>query len=925
MGHRAASDLRAEYLHAPPAVGTARPRFTWLPGGEQRAYELEVSLAVGAPGWSTGRVDSRESALIEYAGTPLQSNTDYAWRVRTWLDDADDDEGRSGGGGGPGDWSSSTFGTALLDPADWSARWIKPAQQPTAVERWTLLDWIRGKRPDRPVAERLRPVQLLRQRVSVAEGLTRARLFATAHGTYQAWCNGQPADDQVLAPGFDSYRHRVCAQTYDLTPLLVPGENVLGIALADGWWAGRIGITGTSAQFGDTTAASWQLVLEYGDGSTATVVSGGDVRSAVGPWRYADLFVGECLDRRVEPTGWHTTGFDDSGWTPVAVTDESTDAIRPFTGEPIRRVLDVAAVGVTGDVEHGFVVDFGQVVAGRLRLDVPEGPAGRVVTLEHTETLAADGSWFANISGINKDQTDVYVTAGSAGGETYEPTFTFHGFRYARITGLDRAPALDEVVAVVIASDLEQTGKFHCSDARLNRLHQNVVWSQRANFLTVPTDCPQRERAGWTGDIAVFAPAATNNAQVVPFLSRWLANVRADQLPDGRVTIMSPYSPWDADSAAAAQGIGAIVASAGWSDAIATVPWVLYERTGDRRILAENLDAMLAWIAFQRRTAAAELPAALDGVVLSQQRRDRQALLYNTGTHFGDWLTPSTLEGRPLHEAIGIAPALTSELVAPMFQVHTLDIAARVAAVLDRAALADDLAARADAVRGAFAAEYVDADGRLPVQLQGMYALALAFDCVPDDLRAAAGARLAALVAERGDRLDTGFLSVADLLDALWDSGHRDLARRVLWQRELPSWLYEVDHGATTIWESWDAIAPDGTVREVSLNHYAFGCVDDWLFRRIAGIEATEPGFRAASIAPDLDCGLTAVRAHVGTPYGRLAVAWHTDGDAIVLTATVPAGVRAVLVAGRVETPLPPGESTHRIPHVRSAGSDPHP
>ena len=517
------ADLRVEYLRAPIGVGTARPRFTWLPGGAQRAYDLEVRTADGACVWATGRVDSDESALIEYDGPSLASNTAYVWRVRLGYD-----------GGRESGWSASSFETALLDPSDWSARWVVPVQQPTAIERWSLFDWIVGRRPDRPVEERLRPVQLLRQRVEVADGLQRARLFATAHGTYQAWCNGRAVDDQVLAPGFDSYLHRVSAQTYDMTRLLHPGENVLGIALADGWWAGRIGISGTSAQFGDTTAAVWQLVLEYADGAVSTVVSGGDVRSTPGPWRYADLFVGEHLDRRMEPTGWSAPGFDDGAWLPVDVSAEGTATIVPFTGEPIRRTLELPAVTIAGDQEQGFVVDFGQVVAGRVRLTVPSGPAGRVVTLDHTETLAEDGSWFANISGINKEQTDVYVTSGAAGGETFEPTFTFHGFRFVRVRGLDRAPSPDEISAVVIASDLEQTGSFAGSDDRLNRLHQNVVWSQRANFLAVPTDCPQRERAGWTGDIQVFAAAATNNAQVVPFLSRWLANVRADQLPDGR-------------------------------------------------------------------------------------------------------------------------------------------------------------------------------------------------------------------------------------------------------------------------------------------------------------------------------------------------------------------------------------------------------
>ncbi len=517
-------------------------------------------------------------------------------------------------------------------------------------------------------------------------------------------------------------------QAYDVTEALVEGENVLGLALADGWWAGRLGLTGSSAQFGTRLSAIWQLHLDYVDGTTEIVASGADARSATGPWAYADLFVGEQFDRRAMPTGWNSAGFDDGEWMPVAEVGRDHSTLRPFTGEPIRRVHELAAAGVIETTE-GAIVDFGQVIAGRVRLRFADTTPGQRVVIEHTETLAADGSWFDNIVGINKEQTDVFIAAGGA--DEWEPEFTFHGFRYARVSGLSGPLDPADIVAVVIASDLEQTGSFSASDHRLDRLHQNAVWSQRGNFVSIPTDCPQREKVGWTGDIQAFVGAASNNAQIVPFLSRWLDNLRADQLPDGRIPIFSPRSPFDAEAAEKAQGIGSIVAATGWSDAIAIVPWTLYERYGDRRVLEENYDAMLRWIEYQRTTAAAELPESLAIADLPDQRRSAQALLYNTGAHFGDWLTPSTMEGRPTHEAIGIAPALTSEYIAPMFQAHTLTIAARVAAVLGRPADAADLAARAAAVRAAFAAEYVDAHGDLPVRLQGVYVLALAFEMVP--------------------------------------------------------------------------------------------------------------------------------------------------------------------------------------------------
>lgn len=894
------TDLRVEYAVAPDAVATAEPRFSWIAPHAQQAFELEVFDDADRPVWQTGVVLSAQTALLGYAGEPLRSDAAYSWRVRSRGDAA---------------WTeiaAARFRTALLRPAeDWQAPWIEPRQDDAGVERWSLLDWIRGLGPEAPPADRLRPVRALRQVIDVPAGIVDARLYATARGVYTAWLNGERVGDEVLAPGFDSYLHRTSVQSYDVTGALRPGANVLGVALADGWWAGSNGLTGSTAQFGTRTAATWQLHVRFGDGRTEVLIPDEGVRSSTGGWTYADLFVGEQYDRRAEPTGWKRPGCDDSAWDAVSTAPVDTAALVPFAGEPIRRVAELAPASVV-DTADGLIVDFGQVIAGRVRLRLRDTSPGQRFVIEHTEALAPDGSWFQNIVGINKDQTDVYIAAGAAE-EEWEPEFTFHGFRYARVRGLTDALAADDIVAVVIASDLEKTGTFETSDARLNRLHQNVVWSQRANFLSVPTDCPQRERAGWTGDAQVFAAAATNNALVAPFLERWLDNLRADQLPDGRIPITSPRSPFDAGAAEKADGIGGIVAAAGWSDAIAIVPWTLYERYGDAHVLAENYPAVQRWIDHQRATARAELPASLDGQALSDERRRTQALLWNTGTQFGDWQTPSTMEGRPLHEAIGIAPQLTGELVGPMFQTHTLTLAARMAEVLGRDDDAQMYADEARAVRAAFAAEYVDSDGRLPVELQGVHVIALAFDMIPDERRTACAAHLAQLVAARGNRLDTGFLSVPYLLDVLWDTGHRDLARTLLWQDRSPSWLYAVDHGATTIWESWEAVAPDGAVRPVSLNHYAFGCVDDWLYRRVAGIRPAAPGYASVVIEPDLDCGLEWARAEVRTPYGPVGVDWRVVDGAATIRTDVPHGIRATLVVDGVEHALPAGAATRQV------------
>lgn len=621
--------------------------------------------------------------------------------------------------------------------------------------------------------------------------------------------------------------------------------------------------------------------------------------------------------------------FDDHGWTPVQTPTVDANLV-PFAGEPVRRVRELAAVEVITTPDGDTVVDFGQVIAGRVNMSMTD-PAGTTVTLEHAETLDADGNSFSNIMGPNKDQTDVYVLAGRPDGETWEPQFTFHGFRYVRVSGYPDSPRPENFTAVVIASDLVDTGDFACSDERLTQLHRNVVWSQRGNFLAIPTDCPQRERAGWTGDIQIFAPTAATNMGVAPFLSRWLDNLRHDQEPDGSVPIIVPMPPsmrgWSDDSREVFD-IGSIRSAAGWGDAVIIVPWVLYQRYGDRRVLEENFAAMVAWVEHQACSAARKLPSRLRHVDLDLARQARQALLWNGEVNFGDWLAPSTMRGGELQEAIMRAPELTSEIVGAMFHAHALDRMAEIAAVLGNESSVD-YANRAEAVKDAFVVEYLTPDGRLPSDLQGVYVLALAFDLIPDEDRGRAIEHLVELVHQAGDHLDTGFLSVPYLLDVLWESGHRDLARTLLWQDTVPSWLYEVDLGATTIWEAWEAVEPDGTVGWVSLNHYAFGCVDDWLYRRIAGLQPASPGYRTIIIEPDLASGFSWVTAHHDTPYGRLAIDWQRRDDGTwLISTTVPANTDAVLVLpsghgtsrGRDEIALEPGSTMTTVtfdpPHL---------
>ncbi|MDU0349120.1 family 78 glycoside hydrolase catalytic domain, partial [Actinomyces sp. MRS3W] len=830
---------------------------------------------------------------------------DYTWRVRVWTPAPAEATGASGTTtpGAPSPWAVSAFSTSLLTKGDVVTNWVEPTQTPVELEPEASFDTLFAPQEPVPAGEKLHPVKLVRQDLPLSDAaaapITRARLYTSAQGVIEVSIDSRPVGDTVLAPGWTSYHTYTEFDVHDVTALLTdpagsPRRHTLGLALGDGWFAGRTTITGESGQYGRMLRGWWQLSITRADGAHETWGPDDTARSCEsGPLRYSDIMIGEKRDDRLAAAiaGWDVPGFDAAAWDPVrliphADLDPAT-ALEPFRGEPVRRLAELPATRVITTPAGETVVDFGQVIAGRVRLRAV-GPAGTEIVLEHSEHLAADGTFFSNVQGPNKDQRDTWILAGTgtaAAPEVYEPTFTFHGFRYARVTGYPGKLRAEDATAIVVGSDLETAGDFACSDARLTQLHANTVWSQRANFLSIPTDCPQRERVGWTGDIQVFAPAATNNAEVHSFLARWLRNVRADQLDDGRVVIISPFAPRQA-AMEGQGGIGGVTVAAGWGDAIIRVPLALWERYGDVDTLRANYAAMQAWVGMQSHQAATELPPRLrcgdwedtertvGWEALDDEAAARQRLLWNSRMHFGDWLAPSTLaSGAP--DAIMTAPHLTSEFVGSAFHAEALRTLARVAQVLGHD---DDAAAylrRWEEVRAAVAAEYIGADGTMEPDLQGMYVLALAFDIATGTQREAVANHLVRLVREAGDHLDTGFLSVPFLLDVLVDAGHADVAWSVLMQDTAPSWLYEVEEGATTIWESWFAVAPDGTVGAMSFNHYAFGCVDDWLFRRLGGIDPAQPGYRRVRVAPLTDGPVSWARAHRDTPYGRVSVAWE--------------------------------------------------
>ncbi len=826
--------VRFERANGQLVVGTPGPSISWITetsirDWRQAAYEIEVASHDGGTVWSSGRVASDESVFVPWGGPPLASRQRCVARVRVW-----------GADGSPSPWSvAAELEVGLLDPSDWTARFVGPA--------WD----------EDPSSMRQSP--LLRREFVAGGGIERARLYVTALGLYEAEINSQRVGDHVLAPGWTSYGHRLRYQAFDVTPMLREGANAIGAMLGDGWYRGRVGFgEGRRNIYGERLALLAQLEIKYADGSTQIVATDESWRAATGPIVSSGIYEGEEYDARLDRDGWSSAGFDDAAWTPVQVVEHDMRTLFAPMGPPVRRTELVPAREVLRSPSGKTILDFGQNLVGRLRINV-SGPAGTTITLRHAEVLE-DGELCTRP--LREAQaTDRYTLRGG-GVETWEPRFTFHGFRYAEVEGWPGDVPQDAVEAVVCHSDMERTGWFECSDETVNRLHENIVWSMRGNFLDVPTDCPQRnERLGWTGDINVFSPTAAFLYDSDGFLASWLADLAADQYEDGVVPFVIP------------DAIGArSVATACWGDAAVIVPAVLHERFGDGAALEAQYDSMRRWV---------DCAAGLAG----------ESRLWSEGFQFGDWLDPAAPPDRPRDARTD------THLVATACLVHSADVLSSIAAVLGRDDDATRYARLAQEVREAFGREYVTPAGRLAADTQTAYALALRYDLLPtDEQRRHAGERLARLVHQAGYRIGTGFVGTPLICDALCDAGLDDMAYRMLMERECPSWLFPVTMGATTIWERWDSLRPDGSVNPgdmTSFNHYALGAVGDWLHRTVGGLAPLDPGYRRMAIAPRPGGGLTSARARHRTPYGLAECAWRVDGGRLVVRATVPPNTTA--------------------------------
>jgi alpha-L-rhamnosidase len=870
-----ASDLRVEHLDAPLGIHTQEPRLSWrLPPGTLRQIGYQIRTSNG---WDSGRVESDESLLIPYGGPSLRSGERVEWSVKVWTDR------------GEGEWSpSSSFEMGLFHPGDWRAEWVTPVENSEAVP---------GNRP----------AVLLRYEFDVDSPVRSARLYATAHGIYEGFLNGERIGDTELTPGFTQYRTRLQVQAYDVTDLVRPGRNALGVILADGWYRGLIGYFRVADQWGKQLALLQQLHITHADGTEIVVGTSPEWRSGAGHVLAADLIAGERWDLRSLPRGWSQAGFDDSAWRPVSAAALGFDRLTDSPAPPVRRTQELTPVSVRRLDEHRQIVDFGQNINGWVRL-TDLGPEGTKVRLVHGEWLDAAGDVTTeNLRPEPPDGSEPLmagqvdeVTSAGIPEDVFEPRRTTHGFQYVRVEGHPDDLTPQDVTGVVVHTDLRRTGWFSCSDERINRLHEAVVWSLRDNACDIPTDCPHRERAGWTGDWQLFIPTAAFLFDVAGFSTKWLRDVAADQWADGTVANISPSAPHEADIA----HIAYLNGSAGWGDAAVIVPWELYRTYGDTRILAESWTTIVGWLARVERIARTQrhsLRAAAHPTPAPHEQ-----YLWDTGFHWGEWLVPG--------EEVDLAAfrELDRGDIATAFYAHSARLAGRIAAILGR----DDEALRyhalSDGVRAAWRTEYLRSDGRIAPDTQANHVRALAFDLVPAELRADVAARLAELVRNAETHLGTGFLATPYLLPALADAGHLDLAYELLLQDTEPSWLVMVDRGATTVWEQWNGVSAGGQAT-LSLNHYSKGAVVSFLHRYVAGIEPLDdaPAHRRFRIQPRPGGGLSWAEAAHETPYGRLESSWRLNDDQLHLRVVVPAGTEAtVVLPGGQQEVVTPGTHT---------------
>ncbi|MFT4664719.1 MAG: alpha-L-rhamnosidase [Polaribacter sp.] len=835
--------LRCEYKVNPKGIEIQNPRLSWqliAPAAErglmQSGYQIQVAtslekLKIGKEiFWDSREQQNDHSLHISYEGPKLDARQEYYWRVKIW-----DNKKRESS------WSEAAYWEmGLMDTSQWKAKWIEVAFEEEE--------------------KAYNPCPMLRREHNLKSKIATARLYITSHGIYEVYLNGQRVGDELFTPGWTSYHKRLQYQIYNVTELLQSGENAMAVRLGDGWFRGQFDSRDRwNTLYGNKTALLFQLEVTYENGETETIISDENWKASTGAIVMSGLYDGEVYDARLEKSGWTKTGYDDSDWQAVRTAEHSKKRLVSTEGVPVRKMEEVQPIKIIRTPKEELVVDLGQNLVGWVRLKI-KGKAKDTITLYHAEVLDKEGNFYT--ANLRTAAQKVQYILNDDEERIFEPHFTFQGFRYVKIEGISGEFSIDDITGVAIYSEMEKTGTFECSDSMINQLQSNIEWGQKGNFLDVPTDCPQRdERMGWTGDAQAFASTACFNFNTAAFYTKWLQDLKADQLENGSV-------PWVVPNVLRGHG------STGWGDAATIVPWTMYLKYGDIRILERQYDSMKKWVAYLEELSAGDF-------------------LVQEGRHFGDWLFfihPTEWNVKPGHTDI--------DFLATAFFAYSTQLTMQTAKVLKNEEDVAYYSQLLSKVKKAFQEEFLTPSGRLSPHSQTAYTIALAFDLLPEAQKSKAVAYLVKDITDRKFHLSTGFLGTPHLCHVLSSNGHADVAFKLLFQKKYPSWLYPITKGATTIWERWDGIKPDGSFQNTrmnSFNHYAYGAIGDWMYRVIAGIEvdSKQPGYKHILIQPQPTKELSYAKATYQSLHGLIVSDWSYKEGRFYLDVILPPNTSA--------------------------------
>lgn len=825
--------LLCENLVNPVGIDALHPGFSWQLTGEGRNLK-QTAYELKVLNGSKTVWNSGKVSSDQSVFVEYAGKALEAGKKYTWQVKVYDQNGKGGA------WSETAFfRMGMLSKNNWKAKWITPGYE----------------------EDSLRASPLFRKQFKSSRKIIAATANITSHGMYEAFINGKRVGDAYLTPGWTSYNTRLQYQSYDVTPLLRSGENAVGVVLGNGWYRGIMGFSNQKNIYGKDLALLFQLEIEYSDGSKEQIISDGSWKSSTGAIVYSEIYNGETIDARKAKTGWNNINYNDRDWASVREAGFSKDNLIATENEPVRKQETFNPVKIFTTPKGEKVIDFGQNLVGWVVMKA-KGKAGDRIVLSHAEVLDKQGNFYTDNLRAAKARNTYILKGGEE--EIFEPHFTWQGFRYLRVEGLSGELNPNNFTAVALYSDMETSGTFRSSNPLVNQLQHNIRWGQRGNFLDVPTDCPQRdERLGWTGDAQVFSRTAAFNMNVHSFFSKWLKDLEADQI-DGQVPHVVPNI------------IGRNnVNSTGWADAATIIPWNLYLAYGDKKVLETQYSSMKAYVESIRRIAKNDL--------------------WNSGFHYGDWLY-----FRPVDDDNDGRSAVTDKfLIAQCFYAHSTQLLINTAQVLNRQEDVRQYTELLKRIKTAFMNEYVSPNGRLASGTQTAYVLALNFDMLPENQRQQAAERLADNIKTYG-HLTTGFLGTPYLCHVLTRFGYTDVAYKLLLHDKFPSWLYPVKMGATTIWERWDGIKPDGTFQSVgmnSFNHYAYGAIGDWMYRKMVGIDTFEDGagYKHIRIQPHIGGGFSNAAASLETYYGKVSNEWKLENGKLKMDVSIPVNTVATV------------------------------